>query len=32
VPLLANRPLSSTLPERPWRNFDAFELGLNLVA
>src|SRR5262249_12362306 len=32
VPLLANRPLTSTQPERHWRNFDAFDLGLNLVA
>jgi phosphonoacetate hydrolase len=32
VPLLANRPLTSARPERHWRNFDAFDLGLNLVA
>jgi phosphonoacetate hydrolase len=32
VPLLANRPLPSNPPERQWRNFDAFDLGLNLVA
>jgi phosphonoacetate hydrolase len=28
VPLIANRPASS-LPARRWRNFDAFDLGLN---
>ena len=28
VPLLANRPADS-LPTRRWRNFDAFDLGLN---
>jgi phosphonoacetate hydrolase len=32
VPLLANRPADAALPARRWRNFDAFELGLNLVA
>jgi len=32
VPLLANRPAIAALPPRRWRNFDAFELGLNLVA
>jgi phosphonoacetate hydrolase len=32
VPLLANRPLKSGAGERRWRNFDAFDLGLNLVA
>ena len=28
VPLIANRPLAA-LPPRRWRNFDAFDLGLN---
>jgi phosphonoacetate hydrolase len=28
VPLLANRP-ADALPSRRWRNFDAFDLGLN---
>jgi phosphonoacetate hydrolase len=28
VPLIANRP-SDALPARRWRNFDAFDLGLN---
>ena len=28
VPLIANRP-SAALPARRWRNFDAFDLGLN---
>ena len=28
VPLIANRPLAA-LPARRWRNFDAFDLGLN---
>jgi len=28
VPLIANRP-APALPSRRWRNFDAFELGLN---
>jgi phosphonoacetate hydrolase len=32
VPLLANRPLQTDQPDRRWRNFDAFDLGLNLVA
>jgi phosphonoacetate hydrolase len=32
VPLLANRPAKAALPPRRWRNFDAFDLGLNLVA
>jgi phosphonoacetate hydrolase len=31
VPLLANRPLPSNQLDRRWRNFDAFDLGLNLV-
>ncbi len=29
VPLIANRPTAATLPARRWRNFDAFDLGLN---
>jgi phosphonoacetate hydrolase len=32
VPLLANRVLKSAPGARRWRNFDAFDLGLNLVA
>jgi phosphonoacetate hydrolase len=32
VPLLANKALKSGAGERRWRNFDAFDLGLNLVA
>lgn len=32
VPLIANRPLAEAAPGRRWRNFDAFELGLNLLA
>jgi phosphonoacetate hydrolase len=28
VPLIANRP-STAMPARRWRNFDAFDLGLN---
>jgi phosphonoacetate hydrolase len=32
VPLLCNRPLRRAQPERRWRNFDAFDLALNLVA
>ncbi len=31
VPLLANRRISGQPPTRRWRNFDAFDLGLNLV-
>ena len=31
VPLIANRP-APDLPERRWRNFDAFDLGLNHLA
>jgi aldehyde dehydrogenase (NAD+) len=31
VPLLCNRPLRRAQPERRWRNFDAFDLALNLV-
>ncbi|MCC6196969.1 MAG: phosphonoacetate hydrolase [Burkholderiales bacterium] len=30
VPLLASRP-AGTLPQRRWRNFDAFDLGLNYL-
>jgi len=29
VPLIANRPTAAGLPARRWRNFDAFDLGLN---
>ena len=29
VPLIANRPPANGLPERRWRNFDAFDLALN---
>jgi len=32
VPLIANRPVAGALAPRRWRNFDAFDLGLNLVA
>ena len=31
VPLLCNRQLASGQPGRRWRNFDAFDLALNLV-
>jgi phosphonoacetate hydrolase len=31
VPLLANRRLGTPATARHWRNFDAFDLGLNLV-
>jgi phosphonoacetate hydrolase len=31
VPLIANRSLRAPAGERRWRNFDAFDLGLNLV-
>jgi phosphonoacetate hydrolase len=30
VPLIANRP-AGTLPQRRWRNFDAFDLALNYL-
>ena len=30
VPLLVNRPLAPQPANRRWRNFDAFDLGLNL--
>ena len=29
VPLIANRPPANGLPDRRWRNFDAFDLALN---
>jgi phosphonoacetate hydrolase len=32
VPLLANHRLQAEQPDRRWRNFDAFDLALNLVA
>ena len=32
VPLLCNRKLAADGASRPWRNFDAFDLALNLVA
>ena len=32
VPLICNRKLAAPAPSRRWRNFDAFDLGLNLVA
>jgi phosphonoacetate hydrolase len=32
VPLLSNRPLAGTPDARRWRNFDAFDLALNLVS
>jgi phosphonoacetate hydrolase len=31
VPLLCNRRLAAEFPGRKWRNFDAFDLALNLV-
>jgi phosphonoacetate hydrolase len=31
VPLLVNRSVSKQPEARRWRNFDAFDLGLNLV-
>ncbi len=31
VPLICNRPMSAPAPGRRWRNFDAFDLALNLV-
>ena len=31
VPLIANRRAATPLPPRRWRNFDAFDLGLNLL-
>jgi phosphonoacetate hydrolase len=32
VPLICNRKLAQATTSRRWRNFDAFDLGLNLVA
>jgi phosphonoacetate hydrolase len=32
VPLICNRPLAAPQDGRRWRNFDAFDLALNLVA
>jgi phosphonoacetate hydrolase len=32
VPLICNRKLATAAGERHWRNFDAFDLALNLVA
>jgi phosphonoacetate hydrolase len=32
VPLLCNCKLATDTASRHWRNFDAFDLGLNLVA
>ena len=32
VPLISNRPMAASAAGRHWRNFDAFDLGLNLVA
>ena len=32
VPLICNRKLAGAHPGRRWRNFDAFDLALNLVA
>jgi phosphonoacetate hydrolase len=32
VPLICNRKLAQPADGRPWRNFDAFDLALNLVA
>ena len=32
VPLLCNRKLAADVARRQWRNFDAFDLALNLVA
>jgi phosphonoacetate hydrolase len=32
VPLLCNRKLAADAAQRHWRNFDAFDLALNLVA
>jgi len=31
VPLILNRPTAALDPQRRWRNFDAFELALNLA-
>jgi phosphonoacetate hydrolase len=32
VPLIVNRSVSPQPQSRRWRNFDAFDLGLNLAA
>jgi len=32
VPLIVNRRIETLDPARRWRNFDAFELALNLAA
>jgi phosphonoacetate hydrolase len=32
VPLICNKPMTAPGPDRRWRNFDAFDLALNLVA
>jgi len=32
VPLLVNRRIGKQPPTRRWRNFDAFDLGLNLAS
>ena len=32
VPLIANRRAYGLSPGRRWRNFDGFELGLNLLS
>ena len=31
VPLMVNRQVKTVFPDRRWRNFDAFDLGLNLA-
>jgi phosphonoacetate hydrolase len=31
VPLISNRPMTASSDGRRWRNFDAFDLALNLV-
>ena len=31
VPLISNRPMTTASDGRRWRNFDAFDLALNLV-
>ena len=31
VPLVVNRQVKTVFPDRRWRNFDAFDLGLNLA-
>ncbi len=32
VPLISNRPMTASFDGRRWRNFDAFDLALNLVS